>query len=106
MDPINVLELATIIIGIIAALSSLAMGLVFSRSDIGIAKAVAFDKIAETISLSVILVFALAYYFEMFIKMPIIYALMLRLIAISATLSSSIHLAWQTRKIIEGKDEL
>lgn len=98
------LELFTIVMGGLAAVSAFGMSFYFARTGKGIARAVAYDKFAEGINMAVILTFAICYYFGLFVKMPIQYAAALRIAAIAATLFSSIHLAWQTKKVLDGDE--
>jgi hypothetical protein len=100
------IELITIAAGSIAAILAFGSAVYFWKSPEGIARAVAIDKFAEGISMLVILAFAVSYYFDFFVKMPIHYAAALRMFAIVATCFSSIHLAYQTTKIIrKGKND-
>ena len=84
-----------------ACLAALTMSWWFWRAKAPIGKAVAIDKLAEAINMAVILTFAVAYYLDLFVKMSVFVAGSLRLAAIFATLISSMHLGWQTHKIIE-----
>lgn len=96
------LEVFTIVMGGFAAIAAFAMSFYFAKKGKGIARAIAYDKFAEGINMAVILTFAICYYFGFFVRMPIQYAAALRIAAIAATLFSSIHLAWQTKKVLDG----
>ena len=80
------------------------MSFYFARSTDRMARAVSFDKFAEFVNMSVILVFAVSYYFRLFTRMPIEAAAALRIAAIAATFFSSCHLFYQTKKVIEGRN--
>ena len=78
----------------------------YAKIKHAMARAVAFDKFAESINQIVILIFALSYALELFLQMPVEAAICLRLVGITATLFSSIHLDYQTRKTVaEDKDK-
>lgn len=99
-----VLEFATIVLSGVAAVGAFSISIYFARSPHGIARAVAIDKAAEAINMVVIFVFAVFYWFGIFTKMPVQFAVLLRLLAISATNFSTLHLAYQTRRVTrEGK---
>ena len=96
------LEIFTIVAGGVAATCAFCMSVYFARHKEGIGRAIALDKAAECVNMMVILTFAIAYYFDLFVKMPIEMAAALRIAAISATTFSSLHLAWQTKKVLES----
>lgn len=98
----EVLELATIVLGASAAAGAFSISWYFAHSRAGIARAVAIDKAAEGVNMLVIFAFALSYWFGVFDRMPIHFAVSLRLIAISATIFSTANLAIQTRRLIRA----
>lgn len=96
---IQFLEVLTIVLGLTAAIASLGISLYFFQSPVKIARAVAIDKLAESINMFVIFTFALFYWLDILSVMPILAAIALRMIAISATLFSTANLAIQTKRI-------
>lgn len=100
MTALEYLEICTIVLGILSASAAFSMSIYFARTSAGIGKAVALDKFAEGINMLVILTFAIVYFTDVFQKMPVLWAASLRILAILATLGSSLHLAYQTRQVI------
>ena len=98
---IQFLELVTIIGGIIAAVAAMTVAVFFFRTNSRIGRAVGIDKMAECINMAVIVAFAMFYYLDILALMPIVLAIILRLISISATMFSSINLARETRYLQE-----
>jgi hypothetical protein len=98
MDWVKIFELFSIMVCCASASYAMSMAIEFRRVKHGMGKAVSIDKFAEAVNQGVLFVFATAYMFELFVRMPVTAAVTLRLIGSLATLLSSINLKRETKK--------
>ena len=85
---------------VITGARTLAIAVYFLKSPEGIGKAVAYDKLAEFFNVAVICFFALTQKIGILEDLSITEQNVIRLFAITFVLGSSIHLSYQTKKII------
>lgn len=99
------LELFVIVFGTFAALATFVMSFYFSRTGYGIGRAVALGKLAEGLNMIIILIFATTYFCDWFARMHAITAACLRIAAVAATIFSTVHLAIQTKRVIDSEND-
>ena len=95
------LQVISIVVCSAAMLYALFMSFTYARVKHEMAAAISLDKMAEAVNQAVILIFAVSYLLELFLKMPVSCAVTLRLIGSLVTLWSSRNLHASTARIFE-----